>query len=297
MRWACLVLVAVWLGGCSRSPEAVPESPPDAIEAVVDGLIDNQPQVLWHALPPSYQSDVRELVSTFCAHMDPEIYDRMFRVFSKAVQVLKEKEDYFWNSPIALSTPLLESTMGSRWDESVNLLSTLAESDLSSIESLRLMDPGKFLESTGHRVMVLGEALRRRPGRPSELNRWERARAALMQAQVDFVETAGDQGILRFRSNATNAPTIINLTKVEGRWIPADMARSWDQRIGEARQRLTKLSGPEFEKARPMINLVLGSLESAMDSLLNAKSQQEFDATLAGLAKVGAMLKSMRPTK
>jgi hypothetical protein len=59
-------LVWLLLAGCHRSPMSIPESPPEAATMVMQRLVDNQPRVLWDALPPSYRSDIRGLIVTFC---------------------------------------------------------------------------------------------------------------------------------------------------------------------------------------------------------------------------------------
>lgn len=295
------VLAAVgflWLlFGCSRSPEAIPPSPPDAVEVMVERLADNQPQVLWDALPPSYQADIRQLIQIFCARMDSNLYDRAFGVLSQSVRVLKEQEEFIFNSPIALSVPMLESSMGSQWDDAVGLLDSIAKSDLSTLDSLSRLNPGDFLASTGHRVMDRWEALRSRAQRTAGPNPWKRLSQSLKDAQVEFLVTREAEGVLRFNSTTNAAMREVELTQVEGRWVPTRMAVVWEGRIKEAKTNLEKLQGPEFEKAKPMISMVLGTLESALDSLLKARNQEEFDATLENLAAVGGMLQAMRANR
>ncbi|MBM3880500.1 MAG: hypothetical protein FJ387_12425 [Verrucomicrobia bacterium] len=292
VRAASVAVVALLVCGCKRSPTAVPASPPEAIETVITGLTDNQPQVLWHALPSSYQQDLREVISAFCASMDPQIYDRAFRILGKAVQVMSKKEEFIFNSPIMLSTPFIESSMGARWNETVALLDTIATSDLSTLESLSRIDPGAFLASTGHKVMEGMENLSLSTTRSPGQNPWDRARQALEQARIEFQPGTNGLGLLRWSSAATDAVREVTMTAVEGRWLPADMAAAWHDRVEQAKEGLKKLGGPEFEKAKPMLHLALGALEGAMDSLLQARNQQEFDTTLRSLATIAAMIPS-----
>jgi len=286
--------IVVMTFGCSRSPTVIPEAPPDAVVVVIEGLADQQPQVLWDALPASYQSDIRDMIMMFSIKMDSNIYDRAFRILGKTVKVMQEKEDYIIKSPIVLSTPLLESSIGSQWDETVDLVNTIAQSELSSLESLRRMDPGDFLASTGRKVMQRLEEFRNRTQRSPGLNRWERMSHILKQAHLEFVQTSDGQGVLTFSSPTNTAVKEVKLAQVEGRWIPADMAGTWQEKVEQARVGMEKLNGPEFQKIKPMLSMVLGSLEGGMDSLLRAGSQKEFDDTLKSLASIGAMLKSMR---
>lgn len=290
---SCLV-VAFLAIGCGPKRAAIPESPPEAMKAVVDGLGDHRPQVLWDALPPSYQTDIREVVSAFCDNMDPAIYDRGFRVLGKAVQVLQEKKDYLAKSPIALSTPLFESLMGSQWNDTVGLLDAIARSDFSTLAGLRQADPGRVLATTGHRVMAGLDSMRILAQRSPGLNRWEQMGQDLKEARLLFVKADEAHGRLKITAGTNSALKDVELTRVEGRWMPSEMAAAWKQRIAESKERMAKLSGPEFAKAKPIISMVLGTLEVSMDSLLRAKSQEEFDRKLGELAAVGTLLKSLQ---
>ena len=192
----------IWLlsMGCHRSPIAIPESPPEAVTTVMQQLVDNQPRVLWDALPPSYQSDIRGLIVTFCDQMDPEVYDRTFRLLNQGVRVLRQQRQFLFNSPYTLDNVLLDSGIGLHWNESVAILETLVNSDIASLDSLRQMDPGLFLASTGSRVMSDLERLTRRIQRSPEANPWERAREAVARVPVRFVLGKGSEGLLYFGS-------------------------------------------------------------------------------------------------
>jgi hypothetical protein len=288
------LVVALMAIGCGPKRAAIPESPPEAMKAVVEGLGDNRPQVLWDALPATYQKDIREVISAFCTNMDPAIYDRGFRVLGKAVQVLKEKKDYLGKSPIALSTPLLESFMGSQWNDTVGLLDAIVQSDFSTLAALKQADPGKVLASTGHQVMAGLDTLRTQMQRSPGLNQWEKMSRDLKAAQVRFEKADETHGLLKITSSTNSALKDVELTRVEGRWVPSDMASSWKGKIAEGIERMAKLSGPEFAKAKPIVSMVLGTLEGSMDSLLRASSQEEFDRKLGELAAVGTLLKSLQ---
>lgn len=290
-----LALVAALVAfNVKRSRPVIPKPPDDAVQVVVQGLADNQPQVLWDALPASYQADIRQIIAAFCANMDPEIYDRTFRILGKAVKVLNEMKDYFARSPVALSVPLLESSIGRNWSHDVGLLDTVVQSDLATLATLKQMDPGIFLASTGHKVMAGLDDLRARTQRSPGPNLWEKMNQSLKDARIQFVKTTEDRGYLKFISPTNSVGKDVHLTRVEGRWVPADFAASWTSKAGQAKERMGKLSGPEFAKAKPLLAMVLGALENNLDSLLKAGSQKEFDEKLKGFAAIGGMLQSMK---
>lgn len=289
-------LVAILLlAGCKPARVAIPDAAPDAVQTVMQGITENRPQVLWDALPPAYQADIRGLIATFCDHMDAEVYDRGFRILGKGVEVLQRKKEFIFNSPMTLDNPLIETSMGLHWKETVGLLDTLVSSELSSIESLRRMDPGAFLASTGSRLMSDMEDLADRAQRSPDRNPWVKAREALEQAQIRFVPGEGSQGFLTFVTAEMPDGKEVEMTQVEGRWVPAEMAATWKTRVIEARAGLARLNSPQAQMAKPMVNMLLGTLERSMDSLLRAGSQKEFDDILRNLKSVADMARALRP--
>lgn len=288
----CLSLIlgfALWISGCKRQPEEIPSTPDGTVQAVIDGLADNQPEVFWDALPPSYQTDIHDLISVFYANADAELYDQLFRILKKGVRVMDEKEDYIFNSPMALGTPLIESTIGNYWSEIIKLLNTVVKSDISKLATLRQMDPGTFFSTTGHKFMERLETLTERTQRSERRNPW----VLLKRAHIDFVESTDDQASLKF-TLSTNVVEEIKMTRVEGKWVPADMAQSWKANVARAKEQMASMKSPGFQKARPMIKFALTTLEGGVNSLLNAESQQQFDETLKSLNSIGDMLRSLR---
>lgn len=292
---AVLAIAAVWLAGCKRSSEPIPDAAPDAAETVLQGLTENRPEVLWDALPPSYQADIRGLIATFCEHMDAEVYDRGFRILGKGVRVLQRKKEFIFNSPMTLDNPIIDTAIGLHWKEAVGILDTLVSSEISSIETLRRMEPGAFLASTGSRLMNDMEDLADRAQRSPGGNPWVRAREELAKAQIRFVPGEGNQGFLTFAAASESGDREVEMTQVEGRWVPAEMASKWKTRVAQAQKGLAKLSSPEAQQAKPMATMVLGALERTMDSLLAAGSQKEFDEILRNLKSIADMAKALRP--
>lgn len=291
-----LVIAVVAVAGCGRRAvveEA--ETPRDTVEIVVEELASNRPQVLWEALPPSYQQDIRGLIGAFCDGVDSEAYDRAFRIMDKGVRVLEQKKEFIFNSPMTLNNPLIDSSIGMNWELSVGMLRAFVESDLSSVESLRLMDPGAFLSTTGGRIMGDVEELARLSPRADGTNPWLKAREAMAGAQIEFVPGEDGQGYLTFARAGEEGGREVKMVQVEGRWVPSEMAETWQSRVEEARGRLAKLGGEEAEKMRPMMQVVLNTLDGTMDALLAAKSQQEFDGVLGAIQSMGQLMQRFRP--
>jgi hypothetical protein len=292
---ALLLGLLVLATSCKRASTAsVASTPAEAVKTIVQRLENSEPQALWEAMPPSYQAELRELIGTFCVHMDGEVYDRAFRILKKGVRVLKEKQESFCKSPVALSMPMLENLMGSRWNSMVSLLDSIATSDAATLDSLRRMDPGRFLETTGHEVMALSDQMGRQSARSPRSNPWQKLREALDAAHVQFQPTGQNQGWLKFGSTTNTALKDVELVRVDGKWLPKSMAEAWKAQITKAREGLARLDAPESKKMKPMVSLVMGAIETALDSLLRARTQKEFDDGLKGFLTINTMVSSLR---
>jgi hypothetical protein len=60
-----------------------------ALRAVLEGLHEHHPEVVWDALPASYQQDLNELVHLFAARMHPEAWKWFLQIASKGARVLR----------------------------------------------------------------------------------------------------------------------------------------------------------------------------------------------------------------
>jgi hypothetical protein len=83
------------------------------------------------------------------------------------------------------------------------------------------------------------------------------------------------------------------MVRVEGCWVPAEMATTWKTNIARMQTGLERLGSPEAQRAKPIVLMILGALEGSMDALLQARSQAEFDAVLQGLQSIGGMARAL----
>ena len=281
--------------GCRPSAENIPVPPQETVEALVDNLKAHQPQAFWYAMPESYQKDLKEVIEAFCDQMDPNIYDRIFKILGKAGEVLETKQSMFYNSPVALSTPFIDSMAGPPWDEVVGIINLIADSEMSSMERLRSMDPGKFLATTGSEFMDRTERLRNISSRPGSPDPWQKIDEMLESANIRFTKISENKGELSYIDQKNKQETKVQMVKVEGRWVPEDMNANWAKGISNAKEEMPRINGPEFQKIKPILVFGLSSLEGVLNQLLAAKSQQEFDQTLMTLTAVAQTFKALAP--
>jgi hypothetical protein len=173
------------------------------------------------------------------------------------------------------------------------MLNSIATSDLASLDSLRRINPGHFLETTGQEMMGAMDNMRQQFQRTPGPNPFQKLSEAMNTVQ--FQSSGQDRGWLRFGSTTNKMLKDVGLVRVDGKWIPQQMVDTWKSQMAKAKEGFAKLNGEEFKKMKPMIILVMNTLDGSMDSLLKAGNQKEFDNILKSFSSIGAMVSSMKP--
>ncbi|NIM01652.1 MAG: hypothetical protein GTN89_12655, partial [Acidobacteria bacterium] len=213
-----LLVLGAFFTGCSKSkPAPVADTADGAVRLVTEGLADGRPQVVWHALPASYQDDITELVHGFAGTMDAELWNRTFEVVEKATRVLDEKRDFI------LDHPMLAAQMDDRkeaeeaWNAVVDILEIVVQSDLADLDRMKKLDVERFLTKTGGDLFDGFEALAALSPTGSMPG------LDLAEAEATLLSSEGDRA--RVRVEIPGQPTEeMDFSRVEGKWIPAEMA-------------------------------------------------------------------------
>ena len=175
------LLSLAFVVGCGDQPISIPDTADGTVEAVIEGVVDQNPRVLWAALPSSYQSDITGLIHQFGQTVDEEVYDESFNVVRKVVRILKTKKTFILNHPMAASM-LKEYKVTENWNAIIDPFETLAKSEFSNVDSLRRLDMNQCLRGTGREFMKQLTALSRMaPADPF---------AALADAKVELIKRA-----------------------------------------------------------------------------------------------------------
>ncbi len=320
-----LALGLMFLPGCSQQdiePQVEKAAEPkvqlpdgaDSVVLIPVKLLENEdPKLLWEMLPPSYQTDVTNLIHDFVNNMDQQIWDKLFELLQQAGLLLNEKQD--------LITAMIEESLGGsgaspeEMQQSIEMmgemLKTLVESDLGKHEKAKSMDPGKFLDETGKDLFkLIAETSKLEEGDPWNTD----IKAKLKDIKVEVISEESDTATISV-SGMPDLPDIDELTaqlpdfdnsgmpelsmlkngeqevvKIEGKWIPKVMADGWKKTMTEASERintdLKDLLGPEEKK---QIMNILNAVQVGMTGATKAKTQQELQMAMMQ-AVMGALM-------
>jgi len=280
-------LMSVGIVGCTQgNAKLVSDATPDqAIEQTARSVADGRFDAAWQALPPSYQDDITEIVHRGAAEMDAELWNRTFTVLQKTTRILSEKRDFILDHPMLASNIENRSEAEAGWDSVVSVFKVLVDSELADLNKVQSLDVEEFLGDTGKTLWTeLGRAAKLSPD-----NAFEKAMNDLRTTNATVLSV--EDQTARVRIEVPGKPVKEeDYVKVEGRWIPAELARGWGEMMDETRQKLAQLSGEAGATNRQAALMQLSMIEAVLDNLQAAQTAEEFQAGLG--AAMGAVLGS-----
>lgn len=264
-------------------PALAQGSADQAVMAVVAGLKEDQPQVIWQALPASYQDDVSGLVREFAGQMEDSLWDQTFGTLAKLTRVLDEKRQFVLEHPAVAEQLSKSPNAEATYDAVVILLRTLLSSDISSLQRLSDFDGERFLATTGSQVMAqMGDLAALAPDSKETLDE-------ISSLSVTLSRTEGERAWVLIEKPDEKTEEV-EFVLVEGKWIPARMAEGWDSGIAGAREQLGQV---DFDPAQTaQAGAMLTMVDGAMEGLLAAQTSEQFQASvqgMIGLAMMGMM--------
>jgi len=279
-----LTATALALAGCGKSEDG----PDKAMRAVADGLAANQPEVLWDALPPTYQQELTGLVHELGGKMDAEVWGKSFAVATKLCDTLKTKKDFLLANPM-LAGLLKDKAeqISTNWDPAVDCVLTLVKSDVADVEKLRTLDVRAFLAGPGASVMGKVAAI---SGTTPE-DPFGAGLKKIKDAKLTVTKQDGDTATVRAEVEGHPAEDL-QMVRVEGKWISKRMADKWQQSMAKAKAQLAEITPQKMEQLKPALLAQMAQAEMLIDQIALTKTQQEFDAKvmpMLGMAMAGIM--------
>lgn len=261
------------LAGCGEGggdPTAkLPGTPDGNMKAGIQGIIDGNPSIAFAAMPDSYQKDVNDLVHQFAGKMDAQTYDKLFAVIGKAGTVMRDQKSFIMNSKALKENPDVSAAdLEANWGSLVGLFDVLANSEISKLENLKTLDVMKFLQGDGSKLLKNIQAY-------AALNKDENPFKEMEKIKAELIKSEGDSAMVKLISPEGEVEEV-EFSKVEGKWVPTEMAEEWAQTMTEARKGIESM---DAAKLKAQLMPLLAGLEANIDLLAQAKTQEEFEKT------------------
>lgn len=277
-------MIAASCGIQTALADQIPSTPDGTIKYVSDHLADGHPEVLWEALPTQYRKDINGLTHLFASKVDPELWNKGFNLLQKTATVLKDKKDLFLGSQMFAMAGENKETIAGNWDTGTSVFSTLVNSDISSLETLQKIDWGRYLASTGADLMQMAQSA----SKATDEDAYQKDFVdAIKGMSVKVIEESADSATVAITAPGKD-PETTSLTKVDGRWVPADMAKDWDTKVADARAKLEAITPEAMAEQKVQAMMMLGMAEAMVDQIAQAQTSEQLDQMLQGM--LGGMM-------
>ena len=267
----------------STAPTAPADTAQAAAQTVIDGLASGKTDAVWAALPPGYQDDITELVQGFGNGMDPSLWRQIQGAIEKVHTVLDTKGDFITNIPALQGMPDSE-----RFTTAIPQVAVLLKTiiDYTKLDAIKAFDGQKFFSGPASTLMNQIDVL-------SKVSPEGVSVTWLKGMTVETVSSEGEITVLRLTDSNGDSEPPVEFVKVDGHWVPADMANDWDTTVAAAREGLQGL--PEtLQQNAPMIGMFSQMIIAGLDPLAAAEDQEQFNLAVDQLqAGLGGMLGPM----
>ncbi|PXA04928.1 hypothetical protein DDZ13_02895 [Coraliomargarita sinensis] len=261
-------------GAAASSDEInIPDAPDAALQFVLSEIAEGKGGVLWEAMPASYQDEVNAIAQLAGSKIDAEIYDKAFSTIKRVASVLDKQKEFVFNTSLVGEAPDEEEIAKVRasWPSVMDLVNALTTSSISSAAGLQSFKGEAFFKDTVSAVLTDMDALARlQPENEGPFL------SDMKDAQVEYVEGTDSEATLNITipGQETETKTVV---KVEDRWVPQEMAASWEAQTTEARTKLEAIDPAQLTKQKPQIMSVFAMIEGVLTQIEAAESQQQFD--------------------
>ncbi len=262
-----------------------------AVSQALAAIANNRPDEVFAMLPESYRNDINTVVSTFAKTMDAEVWNSGRGIARRLAAILGGKRD--------LIAPMLAAQFGENAEIEAaktslasisTILGQISRGSLTDIELLRQGNVQALLAGEGRQVMREAEKIAKlTPAKEDDIAKdpWTLAR----NAKVRLVKSEGDQATVTL--DGVEDAEDMELIRVDGAWVPAEMAEDWRQRIDEALKTIRELDYTSDEgkvkKARTLA--MMGMLNGVLGQIEKAETAEELQHSMMGIMMMigGAM--------
>lgn len=261
--------------GISSTTVTIPDEPSTAMQTIADEVIAGNYSILWHAMPTSYQTDINAIARLAGSKVDPEIYDKSFGLFGRFAEVADKQKLFILNTSLVGEQPAEQiAEIEATWPSIIGFVQTIVTSSISSSAGLRAFDGQVFSEETLPELFKYSNDL-------AAISNEENPFGSLQFGSLKTVESTDTTAVLEI-TFASGDVKAVDFTKVENRWVPAEIAINWSTEMAAAKKQLQAISSEEIAKNKPQLMGMITMLDGILTQLNTTKTQEQFDQVLQG---------------
>lgn len=238
-----LCFTSVMFTACDSKPK-IPSTPAASVNAVLNGVSNNKPEVIWAAMPKSYQTDVNKIVAKWAGLMEKDTYNSYMKLIKRLGAAVKQKREMIMNTMMKMAPPDKKKQLGPMFDSVVAMIDAISSSQIMDHSKMLNADVGKFISRHGGTLMksvfVINPAARRNLDQMSSMK--------FVQASME-----GDNAKLNMTKDGKVMGPPLAFVKIEGRWVPSMLQGQWGPGIAKANSTLDNAKAKAADVNKKML--------------------------------------------
>jgi hypothetical protein len=282
-------------------PDKAPVYQPPSKDADIDVFLKQIDQAImaghlrsvYDALPPSYRTDVDELVRLAAAKMDADGFDSIIDCLQSAGSVLVTHQNWLLNSPRIQAIP--ESTVSQIRGPLLSLAGlahATKDSDLFALDKIRSVPFSQWLDEFDratcdhlhHANQAMGESIKREieigstRQSPTRSNS-ARSRSARSSSNPPSSNQEPKETIItQVKIKSNDRESSVSLTKVDGYWVPTSIDQeNWVTFVNEWKDKIDQSDGDQL--IQPYVGYAEG-LKLLLRALSSSDNANDFHAAI-----------------
>jgi len=263
-----VLLSLLGLTSCDSTTNSSPKLPNDAagsFNKVMQDIGDFKPSTAWHAIPKSYQQDIKRLIKSSSELIDSATYSRIIAMYANIGKTFKAKKSIFIGMVKKnMRGRFSDDVVDKVYDAALAVTIELVESDLAQHNKLKDFDVAKFLSVHGNKIVKI--IITATPELEAEFLKVKLATAKQISVMGNEVK------LMITEPNGRKKEQVF--VKVENRWIPKKLQVAWKPLIAQAEAEIAKAKMKSAEMSMK-IQAFLPMAEAMVSQLDAIKTEQD----------------------
>ena len=281
----CTVIISLF-AGCGKSAPKVEKKlgPAETVTHVSSSVANGDAKAAWNSLPKSWRGEINGIAHMIGEKMPTTMWDDSFALVGRLGKVFEDKNKIFTemmaaNLPADMKKEDVESSIASIGQ----LLSIIAKSDISKVESLKKVDLGKVAEASGNEILKLimsNKLVNQAISKESE-GKAKSLKEAMNSIKAELISETGNSAKIKV-TDPDGKVEEVEMVKVEDKWIAKKMADEFNENLTKFKDELTK-SLAKIPEQQMTVGMAIGMIGGVVSTLESANTVEDIQKAFAGL--------------
>ncbi|MCM8540599.1 MAG: hypothetical protein NE328_10010 [Lentisphaeraceae bacterium] len=281
----CTVIISLF-AGCGKSAPKVEKKlgPAETITHVSNSVANGDANAAWTSLPKSWRGEINGIAHMIGEKMPTAMWDDSFTLLGRLGKVFEDKNKIFTEMLAAQLPPDLKKEDVEASIASVGqLLSIIAKSDISKVETLKNVDLGKVAEISGNEVLKLvmnNKLINTAISKESE-GKAKSLKEAMNSIKAELISENGNSAKVKV-TDPDGKVEEVEMVKVEDKWIAKKMADEFNKNLSKMKEEL-KAGLEKIPEQQMAVGMVIGMISGVVATLETAKTSEDIQKAFSGL--------------